>query len=642
MSNSTLTLPRWFNTCLWGNTVAFSWMWGLGLFFSVQFTSQFGLFGLLSFAIPNFLGLLAFGLVTHHLARRQEGGSESLGRFFIGFSRPFRLVFFLYQVIAITLTIFALINYGWRPLQMQPDALYLPLTLFIALAAATLFGEEFNIKRIKWSHGAIALIVLGAVLILLNASKIIVGNLKVEVTALPTNDLNYWGYAVPIIIGFLLGPWLDLQQWQRAIQMHRERVSIAAAYTVGSLQFFLMLIFHGTLALWALSQGASQYTRMGLGGYKYSHDAIMSFLFHQASEHPWIFGAYCVFLSACILTTLDSGYIAVRWFLQSNVKLSNSPIFALIPTGLVTSPIPMLLICGAIALIASVLGLELEYFMIFYATFFVGYSALAVARCYVTTPANAIPQVKMFSIGALSVVIFAYGYFLNYPIFMMLGSLIPLGYVIWLLFKPTSSEDFVRDNDELNAISDQGYVPPSNLAKSSPAAPTVGQPPATTDGSTSQTPAAITPSNIINDLTHNPGGHFEGKWFVHSFVATYGDTNSVGNVYFGMYAMWVGKTRELFFNHVMPKFNLKNSPYYILTRSFEHKFMHETREFETVSVRIRIANYNRKFVTLEHEIYDTNEQILGKGKQSLLFVSSSDYHMIDVPADVTAAFIKHV
>ncbi|MFV0414762.1 MAG: acyl-CoA thioesterase [Chthoniobacterales bacterium] len=641
MSNSASTTPRWFNTCLWGNTVAFSWMWGLGLFFSVQFTSQFGLFGLLSFAIPNFLGLLSFGLVTHHLARRQEGGSESLGRFFVGFSRPFRLVFFLYQVIAITLTIFALINYGWRPLQMQPETLYLPLTLFIALAAATLFGEEFNIKRIKWSHGVIALITLVCIIILLNAAKIMSNIPKVEVESLPTNDLNYWGYAVPIIVGFLLGPWLDLQQWQRAIQMHRERVSIAAAYTVGSLQFFLMLIFHGTLALWALGQGASEYARTGLGGYQYSHDAIMNLLFHQASAHPWIFGAYCVFLSACILTTLDSGYIAVRWFLQSNVKLSNNPVFALIPTNLVTSPIPMFLVCGAIALLGSILGLELEYFMIFYATFLVGYSALAVARCYVTTSADAIPQVKMFSIGALSVVIFAYGYFLNYPIFMMLGSMIPLGYVIWLLFKPTASEDFVNDNDKLNAISDQGFIRPENSPRPQPVSI-----PENESGDLPQGGAGQAPPEFSTEAApagkHHLSGHFEGKWFVHSFVATYGDTNSVGNVYFGMYAMWVGKTRELFFNHVMPKFNLKNSPYYILTRSFEHKFMHETREFATVSVRIRIANYNRKFVTLEHEIYDTDERLLGKGKQSLLFVASSDYRMIDVPADVTAAFIKHV
>ncbi|MFM8658067.1 MAG: hypothetical protein ACKOD5_13195, partial [Chthoniobacterales bacterium] len=123
MPASEIKPPRWLNTLLWGNTVALSWMWGLGLFFSVQFTTQFGLPGLLSFASPNCLGLIVFGFITHHLARRQQGGSESLGKFFTAWSRPFRLVFFLYQLIAITLTVFALIRYGWMPLGLTPEVL---------------------------------------------------------------------------------------------------------------------------------------------------------------------------------------------------------------------------------------------------------------------------------------------------------------------------------------------------------------------------------------------------------------------------------------------------------------------------------------------------------------------------------------
>jgi acyl-CoA thioesterase FadM len=108
-----------------------------------------------------------------------------------------------------------------------------------------------------------------------------------------------------------------------------------------------------------------------------------------------------------------------------------------------------------------------------------------------------------------------------------------------------------------------------------------------------------------------------------------------------MYAMWVGKTRELFFNKVLPRFNLKETPFYILTRSFEHKFVRETREFERVTVRLRIADWNRKFVTLEHEVKDSSDQLLGRGKQTLLFVSSSDYRMIDLPAEIAAAFVNY-
>jgi len=115
----------------------------------------------------------------------------------------------------------------------------------------------------------------------------------------------------------------------------------------------------------------------------------------------------------------------------------------------------------------------------------------------------------------------------------------------------------------------------------------------------------------------------------------------VGNVYFGMYAMWVGKTRELFFNRCLPKFNLKTTPYYILTRSFEHKFMRETREFERVSVKIKVGEYNRKFVTLEHQIFDSAGNQLGKGKQQLIFVSSGDYKLLDIPDEVYEAFVAY-
>jgi len=607
---------RWFSTLLWGNSVALSWTWGLGLFFSVQFTTQFGLFGLLTFAIPNAIGLLAFGLVTHHIARR-EAGSESLGRFFTNWSRPFRLVFFLYQLLAITLTIFTFIRYGWQTLGFEPWVLYMPLTLLIVLAAAILFGEEFDIKRIKFSHGAMGLL-LAAAIALIIVSTLQTGTGPVKFPQLPTDDWQYWGYVVPIIIGFLVGPWLDLQQWQRAIQMHRERVSIAAAYWIGSLEFFGLLLFHGTLALWALNQGAGEWLRTGLANYQYGHEIILRFFYEHAAIAPWTFVAYCTFLCVCILSTLDSGYVALRWYFQDNIARSKNPLLTLVPKRLLTSPIPAFLLAGFIALLAAIANLELEYFMIFYATFFVGYSALGIARCFLVSQANAIPQVKMFCIGSLAVVICAYGYLLRYPLFMILGSLLPLASIAWLLLKPSAGEDFVSDSEEL-------------MATASDMAPSAG--------------GVIAPASLGSHedgaAMHHLGGHFVDKWFVHSFVATYADTNSVGNVYFGMYAMWVGKTRELFFNQVMPKFNLKSTPFYILTRSFEHKFVRETKEFETVSVRIRISSYNRKFVTLEHEIYDSTQKVLGHGKQTLLFVSSGDYKLTDVPAEVVTAFVGY-
>ena len=168
MATPSITSPgfRFLNALLWGNSVALSWVWGLGLFFSVQFTVEFGLTGLLTFLIPNCLGLFLFGAIADHIARRNTG-SESLAVFFNGWSRPFRLVFFLYQIIALSLTIFALIRYGWQPLGLQPDLLYLPLTALIILAAGILFGEEFSIRRIKYSHAVFLAIILCCIAVII-------------------------------------------------------------------------------------------------------------------------------------------------------------------------------------------------------------------------------------------------------------------------------------------------------------------------------------------------------------------------------------------------------------------------------------------------------------------------------------------
>jgi acyl-CoA thioesterase FadM len=157
-----------------------------------------------------------------------------------------------------------------------------------------------------------------------------------------------------------------------------------------------------------------------------------------------------------------------------------------------------------------------------------------------------------------------------------------------------------------------------------------------------KTAVVATGGDVVAPHDHHAlSGHFEGKWFVYSMIATYADTNSVGNVYFGMYGMYVGKTRELFFNVAMPDFDLKTTKFYILTRSFEHKFVREAREFDTITVKIRVADFNRKFCTLEHQIFGSENELLGKGKQSLLFVSAKDYSLLDIPSEVYTAFMKY-
>ncbi len=618
---------RWLNAILWGNSVALSWMWGLGLFFSVQMTFMFGLEGLLMFAIPNALGLMLFGLLTQNVAKSHSGGQESLAIFFDKFSKPFRLILYLYQIVALSLTVFALVNYLFVPLQLATGpllAMYLCLIVFVILAAGCLFGEEFGIAKIKLSHA-----MLGGLLVICVAT--ILFNLKplapepFQLKSPFENDwrgARFFGYAIPLVIGLLVGPWLDLQHWQRAIQIHREKTSIRASYFFGGVIFFLMLLFHGCLAMWVMRvDGGNIVPTAGLDKFKYAHDLVTLYFQNHPGADGLMRTAYFGFLAICALTTLDSGYVALKWFLSKNVEKSDNMLISLIPKQILGSPVPTFLVVGVITLIGILAKLQLEYFMVFYASFFVGYAALAIARCYVPNSQQPLPQIRMFMMSSISLVIFSFGYMSSHTALMWLGSILPLAYVAWLVFNA----------DLLRVVTEKaGEV--MEAASEIPAIKAI-----------TKTAAVVTNSGVTAPQDHHAlGGHFEDKWFVYSMIATYQDTNSVGNVYFGMYALFVGKTRELFFNVAMPDFDLKTTKFFILTRSFEHKFVREAREFDTITVKIKVADFNRKFCTLEHQIFGSDNELLGKGKQSLLFVASKDYSLLDIPSEVYTAFMKYI
>ncbi len=624
---------RWINALLWGNSVALAWMWGLGLFFSVQMTFMFGLQGLLLFAIPNALGLMLFGFLTQIVAKRHAGGQESLAIFFDRFSKPFRLILYLYQVVALTLTVFALSKYLFGSLELVPPSLkwlYLIMAVFVVLAAGCLFGEEFGIAKIKFGHAAMGLLLAVAVgVILFSLHPLVPENFQWD-AALPQawKGPSMLGYAIPLLVGLLVGPWLDLQHWQRAIQIHREKSSISLSYFFGGLIFFLMLLFHGYLAAWVLGKGNIDLETFGKGldGFRYAHQLVVGYIDGLPADAKGLMpAAYYAFLGICALTTLDSGYIALKWFLGVNLGKSQNMLVGMLPKRLLESPIPTFLLVMVITLIALVAKLELEYFMVFYASFFVGYASLAIARCFVPNSQHPLPQIRMFSLASISLVIFAFGYCTGANFLLILGSLLPLLYVIWL----------VGNTDLLRVVTEKAGEVLEAAAHEIPAIKTI-----------TRTASSIAATHVTAPAppqdAHSLGGHFEGKWFVYSFIATYQDTNSVGNVYFGMYGLFVGKTRELFFNTVMPDFDLKTTSFYILTRSFEHKFVRESREFDVITVKIRVADFNRKFCTLEHQVFGSDNELLGKGKQSLLFVSSKDYSLLDIPGEVYTAFIPHI
>jgi acyl-CoA thioesterase FadM len=685
---------------LWGISIAMSWMWGIGLFISVQIAVQFGIQGLLSFAVTNALGLALFGAHVSRVAKRHKSAAE-FERFFFENARKFRGAIFFYQILAVIITLLAVLKYLVMPLG-YPAA----LVVIVFFGVTFFLGEEFDIARIKYSHafffaGTFAAMagLLHFVLphigvfsgsSLLSVAEAFDGAWKLTYDQENAGNVVYFlYYMIPIAVGFLLGPWLDLQQWQRAVQIRREGASITGSFICGSLIFFSMLIFHGVLAL-AIWQGA---VNAGTAGQLLDHSR--DGLFHAKTVITKFFNLpgneaasaylsfYIAFICLCAIATCDSGYLAIRWFLEDLVGRSQNIIFSIVPQKAFTSPLPWFFLCGVAALGGAYAGVEVEYLAAFYASFLVCYQITFYRQVAYDLRAARLPGMKIFAVSLSSIAFFGIGYFSLQSPLMAIGSVAPLLYGIYLTssarlagFSAADARDRRKKTAtafevEAEAVVEEPSEPAnaraaaasrkSKKAKASkkqedndgaedsdapvPVAPGGAQlvpqseeeaeefaAPAT--AAAAQAPAALPKGSWSST-------YFDGKWFVHTFTATYCDTNSVGNVYFGTYAMWVGKARELFFHKVLPEFDRAKTDFLILTRAFEHKFLRESREFDNIEVRLRIADYNRKFATLEHQILDDKGVVLGKGKQTLLFVSAQDYRLLDIPQACVKAFISY-
>ncbi len=314
-----------------------------------------------------------------------------------------------------------------------------------------------------------------------------------------------------------------------------------------------------------------------------------------------------IWTAIAAVSTIDSFYSATRWLATSVTARSNSPLLALVPAGLVSSPVWTLGAALATAAAAASANLSLMYLMLPFATILVGAAACLV--CETLGATRRYDPVLNYMIGMTAALIFILGYvtpswaFLTVaPLIGLIGALPMMADLFGWGRKPTVAE----------------IVPAADRAPRSPSPPSHG-------------------TRTTTVTSHG----FDGQWFVMHLIPTYDDTNSVGNVYFANYVRWVGKARELFFNICMPNFDLKTTNFYVLTKSFHHDFRREAAEFEPVTVRICIASHNRKFVTLAHEIHSEINGLLGKGEQSLMFVDTVNYRPLDIPRTIIEGFLPY-
>jgi acyl-CoA thioesterase FadM len=575
-----------FRSLVWAPTISLSWLWGLGFFYSIHVTLTYGWLGFIGFAIPNALGLGLFGWVIG----RAKSSPDMIVK---SFEDSYGGVILLFQFASAAITIFGFLAYFWAPMYGAGAAIGVALFLF----GASAIGHGLTLTGIKWLHVA-TLVVAGVAGAL--ALFALTGSKDAWTVPLASFDGRFYGLVIPTLVGFLLGPWLDIQQWQRAAAIHREGGSVGLAYAVGAILFLGLLSLNALLAAAAGKGGGIVISADGLPG---AEGAVAFASAHLSAGLLGVGGAYAVWTTLALGTTIDSSYNATRWFLATKQSRSVSAVLALIPPGVASSP--LWLIGGAtfVAAAAYRANMALIYLMLPFATLFVSSAACLV--CEVLGGRRVYDPVLCFLIGCAAAIIFVLGYLPPTPLFLALSPLVGLigaAPAIIGFFAP-------QPHGDGQAVVEIADAPPARII------------------------------TTALDVVASQG--FDGQWFVMHLMPTYDDTNSVGNIYFANYVRWVGKARELFFNICMPLFDLKTTQYYVLTRSFTHDFRMEAKEFEAINVRIRISGHNRKFVTLQHEIYGGGHEMLGRGEQTLMFVDTKSMRPLDIPGEIIRGFLPY-
>ncbi|KQT43194.1 hypothetical protein ASG43_15680 [Aureimonas sp. Leaf454] len=590
-----------------------SWMWGLGFFYSMHVVWTQGWSGFWVFALANAVGLAAFGCAFGHGRRDPE-------TLFARLAPRFLPLFLLCQIGAVAITLFSVGAYVW-PLILpdaQPGTGWALSALLVALACAV--GHANTLRNLRFLHIAylaLALCAIATVFATMPASP----GAAVVVDAPAT--LSIWSLLLPTLVGFALGPWGDLQQWQRAIEIRRSGSSTAIAYLGGAAIFLALLVANA----W-LSRMAGAHLLTGTDGALGAQGSVAARL--ATDGFTPAAAAFAAWVAIAAVSTIDSFYNATRWHLTQRLAGSLHPALAFVPPAAAASPFWVLALAVAAAGSMDALGLSQTAYMMPYATLLVGATLCLVAGCIAERPA-AFDAVTVYLWGAAAALVFFVGYRESVPLLVPLSTAVALaGAALPLrrLFAERSRTALAPAASRSGA--DAGALRGALSQGGAAAAPHPSLVPDTV-----RPPVALSIANGQSMPAHG----FDGQWFVMRITPTYDDTNSVGNVYFANYVRWVGKARELFFNACMPTFDLETTRYYVLTKSFQHDFRREVEEFEPVTVRIRIAGHNRKFVTLGHEIHSETHGLLGRGEQDLMFVDRESFKPLDIPVDIVRGFL---
>ncbi|WP_349940438.1 thioesterase family protein [Fulvimarina sp. MAC8] len=484
----------------------------------------------------------------------------------------------------------------------------------IVVALACAIAHSSKLRTLRFLHIGYLVVAVAAIAIAWAAMPAGAG---VSVAGEIAPAQSFWFLLIPTLVGFALGPWGDLQQWQRVIEIKRSGLSAGIAYAGGGLVFLALLVANA-----ALSKAAGAHLMVAVDETLVAQGSVAA---RFGTESLGVgAAAFALWAVIAALSTIDSFYCATRWYLSSLLAKSLHPALAFVPAAAAASPLWLLAASIAGAGLMMAMSLSQTAYMMPYATLLVAPSiCLVVWSVYRPIPFDTLSG---YLWGLVASLLFFVGFGGDMPVLVAVSTAIamlgaaPLFYGI-ITEKSAATGSGTKNAGKTASSANRTIVPDQGR-------PVAAQAPGVAQGTL---PVASNDSK--------PDHGFDGQSFVMRVTPTYDDTNSVGNVYFANYVRWVGKARELFFNACMPKFDLETTSYFVLTKSFNHDFRREIAEFEPVTVSVRIARHNRKFVTLGHEIRGAKGDLLGRGEQDLMFVDRENFKPLDIPADIVRGFL---
>jgi urea-proton symporter len=240
-----------------GLAISSHWFWAIAIFVGPAVAYNWGLIGLLWFAIPNAFSCIIVGYLALQVRKNYPEGYSLTAYIKNNYSRRVSALFqleFVLLTLAALLLAFTAINKLWvfSSLSLVIQPVYFSLIVGLITLAFTIKG---GIRTSIFTGSLQTMLWLVFIAVAISfVPTVSFDNLSGK-NSLTTvfNEKFLTTFAVPFLITILVGATSHGMMWQKAFSMPRE--SIMPAFAIGGLAFLIMVLGLGFLSLQAFATG---------------------------------------------------------------------------------------------------------------------------------------------------------------------------------------------------------------------------------------------------------------------------------------------------------------------------------------------------------------------------------------------------